>query len=249
MHPYFEQNLNSVARGTDGMVAAGEPVQFDSLAHARCSRILPVLPLTLAQLELLIQEAVVDLGAIVEVARPDASLTAQLLLLANRDRDEDDRLSRVADCVVQLGISAVRDLVRGMSPIGPSDWRSRALLTHSRVAAQAAQAIALQVPGVDPEEAYVGGLLHLFPEFIALQESTAEKRVISAAWDDCHFPRFVSDVICWCRHPFAAPGPESLLCQVVLAACESVGQLSARPTTDRHDHVGSLGVRCADRGE
>lgn len=73
-----------------------------------------------------------------------ASLTAQLLLLANRDREESDRFYRIEDSLGQVGISALRESMRATPPLLPSDWRCAVLLNHSRLTALAAEAIAFQ---------------------------------------------------------------------------------------------------------
>jgi len=230
MQPRFEQNASEAPLRPEGFRAAGQRKQFGSDPHPACPPLLPALPLTLAEMELLLQEPVVDLGAIAEVAKRDASLTAQLLLLANRDREESDRFYRIEDCVVQLGISALQELVQETPPLLPSDWRCSALLNHSRLTGLVAEAIALQVPGVDSEKAYLAGLLHLFPELALLETWAAEKRgTISAESEEWPLPAFIWEVIRWFKHPFAVPGPENLLCEVVLAACEWVGQAALEP--------------------
>ena len=181
--------------------------------------LLPALPLTLAELELLLQGPVVDLGAIAEVAKRDAGMTAQLLLLANHNREESDRLYRLEDCLVQIGISPLRELVRVMPPVLPSDRQGRMLLTHSRRTALAAETIAHHVPGVVPEKAYLAGLLHLLPELVSLE-----------AGADWPLPEFASEVIRGFQHPFAVSGEERRLYEVVLAACEWAGEPELRPT-------------------
>jgi hypothetical protein len=183
-------------------------------------------------MELLLQGPVVDLGAIAKVAKRDASLTAQLLLLANRDREPEDRFYRIEDCLVQLGISTLQELVQETPPLPSSDWRCGALLSHSRLTGVVAEGIALQVHGVDPEKAYLAGLLHLFPELVSLETWAAKRGTIVAEPDEWPLPSFVWDVIRWFKHPFAVSGPENLLCEVVLAACEGASQETLEPTSE-----------------
>jgi hypothetical protein len=77
---------------------------------------------------------------------------------------------------------------------------------------------------VDPEKAYLAGLLHLFPELASLETRAAKRGMISPESEEWPLPTFVWDVICWFKHPFAVSGPENLLCEVVLAACEWAGR-------------------------
>lgn len=211
--------------------AALQPNQFGLEPDTVCLPGLPALSLTLAEMELLLQGPVVDLGAIAEVARRDASLTAQLLWLANRDREESDRLYRIEACLVQLGISVLRQLVQETPPLSPSDGRGGALLNHSRLTALAAEAIAFQIPGVDPEKAHLAGLLHLLPELVLL--GAAEKSGTSSGEiDEWPLPTFAWEVIHGFKHPFAVSGRENRLCEVVRAACEWVGQATLDPTPE-----------------
>lgn len=203
----------------------GPPTQHAAAGNVARPLLLPALPLTLAELELLLQQPVVDLAAVAEVVKRDASFTAQLLLLANHDCEESERFYRVEDCLVQLGSSAVQELVRETPPLMPSEWRSSALLTHCRLTAAAAEAIALHVPGADPEKAYLAGLLHLFPDLVWLRTGAAENRsAIGGESEEWPLPAFVWEAICWSKHPFAVSGCENLLCEVVRVACEWVGR-------------------------
>jgi hypothetical protein len=203
-----------------------------------CLPFLPALSLTLAELELLLQEPAVDLSAVAEVVKGDASFTAQLLLLANQDREKSDRFYRIEDCLVQLGISATQELVHKTPPLVPSDWRSSALLSHSRLTAVAAEAIALQVPGVDPEKAYLAGLLHLFPELVWLGTgAVGDRSTLGSESDEWPLPAFVWEAILWSKHPFAVSGCENLLCEVVRVACEWVGMSALQEYRNRRSDL------------
>ena len=220
MPPRFGQSVYPAPLRPEEFRAPLPPNQFGFEPDPVCLPGLPALPLTLAEMELLLQGPVVDLGAIAEVAKRDASLTAQLLWLANRDREQSDRLYRIDACLVQLGISVLRELVRATPPLSPSDGRGSALLHHSRMTALAAEDIAFQIPGLDPEKAYLAGLLHLLPELVSLEKSGACSRGI----EEWPLPTFAWEVIRGFRHPFAVSGRESRLCEVVRSACEWVGQ-------------------------
>ena len=180
--------------------------------------LLAALPLTLAELELLLQGPVVDLTAIAEVAKRDAAVTAQLLLLANRDRDESDRIYRLEDCLVHIGISRLRGLVCAAPPLRSSDWQRRVLLNHSRRTALAAEAMACCLPAVDVEKAYLAGLLHLLPELVS-SETEADRPL----------PRFLREVIHGFKHPFTVPGEGQELSELVRTACEWASEMELLP--------------------
>lgn len=224
MRARFEPRECKASSRQEGFLAACQPNTL-ALDPAR-PPVLPALPLTLAELELLLQERVVDLTAVAEVAKRDASFTAQLLLLANQDLEDCDRLYRVEDCLVQLGISTVQELVQETPPLAPCEWRTDTLVNHCRKTAVAAESIAHQVPGVDPEKAYLAGLLHLFPELVWLRTGMAENGSASSGTDEWPLPDFIWEATCWSKHPFLASGGERLLCEVVRLACEWVGRIA-----------------------
>jgi len=233
MQPRFEQSVYPLLLRPEEFRATLQPNQFGLEPDTVCLPGLPALPLTLAEMELLLQGPVVDLGAIAEVAKRDASLTAQLLWLANRDREESDRLYRIEACLVQLGISVLRELVRETPPLSPSDGRGGALINHSRLTALAAEDIAFQILGVDPEKAYLAGLLHLLPELVSFWSWAAEKSDASSSGiDEWPLPTFAWEVIHGFRHPFAVSGRENRLCEVVRTACEWASQVALEPTPE-----------------
>jgi len=211
MQPHLEQNVCHVPA-----MPAANPFALE-LAPYACLPGLPALPHSLARMELLLQGTVVNLGAVAEVIKRDASLAAQVLRLANRNREECDRFYRIEACVVQLGISALRELVQTTPPLSPADARSCALLNHSRLTALGAETIAFQIPGADPEKAYLGGLLHALPELASL---TAELGADFCEIDDWPLPTFIWEVIRGFRHPFTVARRENRLCELVRAACE-----------------------------
>jgi hypothetical protein len=231
MPPRFDHNVCATSVQAEGVC----PVRHSNPPWAELRPaelpLLPALPLTLAQMELLLHGPVVNLSGITEVAKHDAGLSAQLLLLANRDREESDRFYRIEDCLVQIGVSPLRELVRAMPPLLPCDWRYGMLLNHSRITALAAEAIAFQRSAVDPEKAYLAGLLHVFPDLVSLTTWAVQMR--GEAFPAWPLPMFAWNVIRWFKHPFAAAGQEHRLCEVVLAACEWAGQAALRSTPDR----------------
>jgi hypothetical protein len=72
MQPRFDQNVFQVPPGPAEFLITLQPDETGSDLGTTCRQLLPVLPLTLAEMELLLQESVVDLGAI----KPGASEAA-----------------------------------------------------------------------------------------------------------------------------------------------------------------------------
>src|SRR5258708_4209412 len=77
-------------------------------------------PATLAQMELLLDRPVVDLGALGEVVQSDDLLASQLLRLVNIDRHPEDRILRIDECLVELGVSWLLAIVREL-PLSTQD--------------------------------------------------------------------------------------------------------------------------------
>jgi len=217
MQPRFEHSICYLPARP-----AANPFALE-LAPYACSPGLPALPHSLARMELLLQGAVVNLGAVAEVVKRDAILAAQVLRLANHDRDECDRLCRIEACLAQLDISVLRELVQTTPPLSPCDWRCRALLNHSRIAALAAETIAFQIPELDPEKAYLAGLLHAFPDLAGL----SAEAVSCGEIDEWPLPAFIWTVIRGFRHPFTVSARENRLCEVVRTACEWTSRINA----------------------
>src|SRR5450755_847876 len=94
--------------------ASGYPRRSEGNWKARCLPHLTALPVTLLQMELLLDCPVVDLDALAEVVQHDSGFTAQLLGLANADRHPDDHLLRIEDCLVDLGIFWLLAMVRDL---------------------------------------------------------------------------------------------------------------------------------------
>jgi putative nucleotidyltransferase with HDIG domain len=127
---------------------------------------------TLPEVALRVREVVDDENAsasqIADIIAQDAALSARLLQVANsplyRGRQEIDRLSMV---ISRLGNKLVRNLVTSQvmkqmfqATNDMVDQRLRAVWEHSVQVAAIARALAGQTPGVEPDQAMLGGLLH-----------------------------------------------------------------------------------------
>lgn len=123
---------------------------------------LPILPETLLLLDLKTQEPWIDLTDISHVLLRDLGATAQVLRLAGRAyADARFRPVRIEDCIADIGLQpCIEAASRRIIAPDASNKGIVSLWTHSREIAEHAGAIAEDMPGVDPAEAYLAGLLH-----------------------------------------------------------------------------------------
>jgi HD-like signal output (HDOD) protein len=123
---------------------------------------IPVMPETLLLLDLLVQESCVDLRQMSELLLADLGATLQILRLAGREYGTtDDRPIRIADCISDLGLRPCLKAVSAQT-IGRHEHKSEIaeLWAHSREIANRSRLVAQDMPDIDPEEAYLVGLLH-----------------------------------------------------------------------------------------
>ena len=118
----------------------------------------PTLASTRLQIGLLLQESQVDLRALAQVILSDVCATLQTFRLAGEEYpQEEDRPTRIEDCIASLNLDRWRDLM-----CIPGVPRTPALLEeldHSRKVALCAKELASLVDDCSPEEAYLVGLL------------------------------------------------------------------------------------------
>lgn len=122
----------------------------------------PVLRETLLLLDLKAQEPCVDLREVSEIILADAGATLQLLRFASREYgDVEYRPQRIEDCISDFGLRAciecmsVQTLSYGNRHLAaPEVWQ------HATEIAYHCKLVAEEMPDVNPEEAYLAGLLH-----------------------------------------------------------------------------------------
>lgn len=125
---------------------------------------IPAMAATMLQLELLLQDAPVDLKAMADVILSDAGATLQILRLIGEEfPDEKDRPTRIEDCIASLDAQAWYKAIRqqGATP----DRRLLAEWQGCRRVGEYARELARHCDGISPDEAYVVGLLHRLGEF------------------------------------------------------------------------------------
>ncbi len=194
---------------------------------------LPAMPDALLQLELCLTASAVDLQNITSIIRGDVGLTVQLLRFAARETELfPGRINPISEIVIQLGISKLRALAAQTEPL-PERLRSAAgsdecerFWTHARVTALIAEELAGQSsevnheanPEVNPEEAYLAGLLcHIgdLPEIlgweIAGSAETDSRRFgyrMAKAWG---LPAILTELIGGFGEVSRPPGSHALL--------------------------------------
>ena len=122
----------------------------------------PVMPETLLLLDLMVQETCVDLRRMSQLVLADVGATLQILRLAGRHYGTaEDRPTRIEDCISDLGLRACLKAVSAqtLSRHGRQNELA-AFWEHSRDVASHARLVAQDMPDVDPEAAYLAGLLH-----------------------------------------------------------------------------------------
>jgi HD-like signal output (HDOD) protein len=157
----------------------------------------PCLIRTRLQLELLLQESPLDLGAVSNVILSDPGATLQMLRLVGEEfPDSEDRPTRMEDCIASLNRDAWQDVVCASTI--PQNSTLVEEWTRVREVARCARGLAQCVDGFLPEQAYLVGLLYDLGRFPALLgwslggETSAEQRSIALMLSDhWNLPEFV----------------------------------------------------------
>jgi HD-like signal output (HDOD) protein len=137
----------------------------------------PVLSETLLVLDLLAQQPSADLREISRVVLADVGATLEVLRLAGREYGiAEGRPSRIEDCVSALGL---RVCLEAMSQRTARDAANPAMAEfwlHSREIAVCSKLVAEEMVDINPDEAYLVGLLHgmgLLPGLLGWRDAVA----------------------------------------------------------------------------
>ena len=161
----------------------------------------PAMVATRLQLELLLQDSLIDLSAVSEVILSDAGATLQILRLIGEEyANEEDRPTRIEDCLASLNMRHCYDAICASSISHESgvlaEWQ------HFRRVAQCARELARCVDGFSPEEAYLVGLLSevgKFPRLLGWNtagDSSREQQALGVMLADYwHLPAYLLDAI------------------------------------------------------
>jgi HDOD domain len=146
---------------TDGRVLTGSATAV--LEQIRDLPDIPVLSETLLLMELKAGERAVDLREISHLILSDLGAAIQIMrLAASEDFSADGRLTRIEDCISGLGLQACLDAM-SRRPLKRGSRQPAVLEAwlHARITAENSRFLAeQQFPDVNPDEAYVVGLLH-----------------------------------------------------------------------------------------
>jgi HD-like signal output (HDOD) protein len=136
-----------------------QPLQFEAPRELPDT---PVTPVTLLLLDLLVQEPCIDLREMSELVLADLGATLQILRMAGREYGtSENRPVCIADCIVDLGLRNCLTAVSAET-ISRQERKSEVaeLWSHSREIARCSRLVAQEMAEIDPEEAYLTGLLH-----------------------------------------------------------------------------------------
>ena len=124
---------------------------------------IPIMQETLLLLDLAVQEPSVDLREMTQLVLDDLGATLQILRLAGREYgNSHDRPLRIEDCISGLGVDACMQAVSEERAARQGRQRVIAeMWAHSREIAQYAKEVANEMPEMNPDQAYLVGLLHL----------------------------------------------------------------------------------------
>ena len=122
----------------------------------------PALLETLLLLDLESQELSIDLRGLSELVLGDLGATVQILRLAGQEYGcAEGRPNRIEDCISDMGVHACIEAVSTCNMTGKNCHDAiEEAWSHAREIAQFSRLIAEDVPEVNPDEAYLVGLLH-----------------------------------------------------------------------------------------
>ncbi|MGA9798820.1 MAG: HDOD domain-containing protein [Terriglobales bacterium] len=189
---------------------------------------LPILPTTLAQLDALLADDVVDLTALTNVVRSDLGLTIHLIRITRNADWASRAVPRITEIVVGLGIKHLKAIVRDI-PVLPTQPRDLRLLAcvrfwmHAQLTGLITEELASYRTNVNCEDSYIAGLLcqiGKLPILLGWKIPELESSDVASlggalarAWG---FPAALQEVIDGDRRP-TSPASQSLR-QVVTAA-------------------------------
>jgi hypothetical protein len=124
---------------------------------------LPIMQETLLLLDLAVQEPSIDLREMSQLVLDDLGATLQILRLAGREfGNSNDRPLRIEDCISGLGVDACMQTVSEERAARQGRQGAIAeMWAHCREIAQHCKEVANELPDINPDQAYLVGLLHL----------------------------------------------------------------------------------------
>jgi HD-like signal output (HDOD) protein len=138
---------------------------------------IPVLSETLLVLDLLLQQPSADLTEIARVVLADVGATIEVLRLAGREYGvAEGRPARIEDCISALGLKPCFEAMSQKTARDASNPAMAEFWIHSREVAVCSRLVAEEMVDVNPDEAYLVGLLHgigLLPALLGWRDAVA----------------------------------------------------------------------------
>jgi len=168
---------------------------------------LPMLPAVITQLMALSPNDEQFARKVLELAKNDPPFSARLLQLANSaSQSPASTITTVHDAITRIGAHSILNIMFSMAVLKvfvPSTPGQRNLWVHAIQVAIGSQAIANLVPAlkVDPEQAYLCGLMHDIGRFVLFDESIDElARVDEMSWETPQQLIEVENELCGFNH-------------------------------------------------
>ncbi|MEZ5565451.1 MAG: HDOD domain-containing protein [Gammaproteobacteria bacterium] len=224
------------------MMAPADPVMVEAAnpaalqAMARRIGELPLLPQVVIQLLCLDPKDACFFEKVLELVQQDPPFAVRLIRIANSaDSAPVVCVQSLRAALTRLGVDRVRGMVTGLAVARvfiPTEAGQKALWSHAIQTALLATEIArLTTPMlVDPESAYLAGLLHDIGRFVMLEHATDDLRAVDAReWES---PQALVDAdLAVFRYTHSELGG---------LACEHWGLPPAITCVARYHHVESL---------
>jgi hypothetical protein len=144
-----------------------------------------------------------DVEALTRLIQSDLGLSIQTLRLARSEMPRGNELWRISDCVIHLGprlLRHVRPLCYRTGGYEDSYAKVEAFWKHSKLVASVAEATSAYLHGlnVNPEQAYLAGLMHnlgRLPEIVDYSGTSRTLCTIQEWVTNCNLPPFIVDVL------------------------------------------------------
>ena len=122
---------------------------------------LPTLPAVAQKVSKMAENDATSAGQLARIIASDQALSGRVLRLVNSSfYGFPGRISSISNAVVLLGFDVVKSLIISVSVFEMMEKGIIGLWEHSLGCALASRLLAQQIPGSDPEEISVAGLLH-----------------------------------------------------------------------------------------
>ena len=190
------------AAGELALTQKREPTFFGSCQYAPP---FPAMPSTLVRLQILLQNRIVDLRSVVSVLRHDPGFVAEIMrLTGSRGKASSHSLN---ECLLDLGMENLKRAIRFI-PSWAGSWDEKEIQTirvrlkRSRLTAMAAETISSTLDDIDPEQAYLAGLLHDLPGLVCFnRECPCRLPDAMAGVDPWNLPDYIVEAIRWHSQP------------------------------------------------